>query len=130
MSDFSRLDYLISAVLEDGDYPMSAVIARKELSALRARVAELEAAANTMRSTFDALIGSGDTTALTPRNCEACKRGAERMREAAAKIVDYMEIDSDNPQFSEIADRDDEMAVKIRALPLDCGDCNPLKPEA
>lgn len=66
-------------------------LSRAELAAMRQRIAEFEAAANAMRSTFDALIGSGDTTAATlkPRQCCA-ERDALRARvaELEANIIE------------------------------------------
>ena len=74
--------------------------ARAELDALRKRFAELEAA----------------QAIVTPNNCRHCQRAAEKMREAAAGIVDEL--------------REDELISGIiRAMPLPaCDGCNPLKP--
>lgn len=145
MSDFSRLDYLIASVIEDGDHPMSAIIARAELSALRAQIAaQGEALAQIVTLTTDyapdtvahminglaraAMTGEEQPVTLTPRNCEACRKGQAMMREAAAKVADSKAITVRNYNaIAAIVLEDCE--YDIRALPLaDCGDCNPLKP--
>ena len=83
--------------------------ARAELSALRARVADLEAE---------------QAATLTPRKCGTCQQAAEQMREACADVALSIPL-----QFYDTRTQR-EIAKAIRALPLPtCGDCNPLKPE-
>ena len=97
---------------------------------MRQRIAEFEAAANAMRSTFDALIGSGDTTAATlkPRQCCAkCDARAEAVRAAAKFELEQMSRDRQGDVEVVIL----SCAKKISAMPLPpCADCNPLAPEA
>jgi len=105
-------------------------LSRAELAAMRQRIAEFEAAANAMRSTFDALIGSGDTTAATlkPRQCCAkCDARAEAVRAAAKFELEQMSRDRQGDVEVVIL----SCAKKISAMPLPpCADCNPLAPEA
>jgi len=97
---------------------------------MRQRIAEFDAAANAMRSTFDALIGSGDTTAATlkPRQCCAkCDARAEAVRAAAKFELEQMSRDRQGDVEVVIL----SCAKKISAMPLPpCADCNPLAPEA
>lgn len=90
-----------------------------ELAALRARVAELEAA----------------QAVLTPRPCVTCQSAAEQMRDAAANVAESREKRyKSHPLFPAygldgMACEAHDISVAIRSLPLpSCGDCNPLAP--
>lgn len=123
--------------------------ARSELSALRQRVAELEAA--NAQAKFDvqaAIIDvrrmeahnvkqaariaelEAEQAIVTPNNCRHCKRAAEKMRESAEVAA---------VEFAQYAERKDlsggyscrEVAEQIRSLPLPaCDGCNPLAPSS
>ena len=97
-----------------------------ELAALRARVAELEAA---------------QAATLTPRKCGTCQQAAEQMREAAANmcqdLANRTEIFSgaiDTKRNREVRAEHkiySNLVVYIRSLPLPtCCDCNPLAPSS
>ena len=103
---------------------------RAELAALRQRVSELEDTVGGLEydngelsdklSQSEALRLDAEQAAqaiVTPNTCRHCQRAAEKMREAAAGIVDEL--------------REDELISGIiRAMPLPaCDGCNPLKPE-
>jgi len=115
---------------------------------LTKRVAELEAARNVagvldgvllvdwLREELSASadcrerVAEFESATLTPRPCVTCKKAAEQMRDDAAMVAYRAKVDSDNPEFNAICDRDKMIGDAIRAMPLPtCCDCKPLAPD-
>lgn len=96
--------------------------ARAELSALRARVSELENDLSRAKAYARDLEADKPAT-LTPRKCRMqCIAAAEAMREACATTAD----DWDWRKSGDCANTD--IAAAIRTLPVPPCDCNPLEP--
>lgn len=103
------------SILDDVVNEHAGKTARAELAALRQRVAELESA----------------QAVVTPNNCRHCHKAAEKMREAAAKLIEGKRLTQNEIDEGIIWSYNctDKFAEYIRALPLPtCGDCNPLAP--